>query len=95
MTIAARRCEFDGRAAYYVRSCVVCGRRYCLACAGSVSGCWVQPDICRVCAARADVRTVCDRHSRQITPIIADRTTALKRLDAAKRAVKAKAGGEA
>ena len=72
-------CDFDQRGGY-LTTCIVCGRRYCLTCGGMIAGCWVQPDICRECDDREDVRRVVAQYSAQITPIIKKERAALKRL---------------
>jgi len=77
-------CDFCGRDTF-LQTCLVLKNRkryrYCLTCDGKIAGCWVQPNICRECQDREDVKSVVSEYAKQITPIIRKRDEELKRLE--------------
>ena len=75
-------CDVCQRDDGYLQTCLVCGGVYCLTCDAVMVGCWVKPPVCRDCAKRPDVQGVVARAADKITPIIARRKAALKRLRA-------------
>jgi len=61
-------------------TCLICGKEFCWSCRGVICGCMVDPDLCRGCANRDDVRNLVQRFAELIVPIIERRTAALQRL---------------
>lgn len=70
-------CERDG----YLERCLVCGKEYCLTCRGIITGCWVQPRVCRECCRREDVSRLVAEYAGKITPIIEARHEALSAME--------------
>ena len=68
---------------YVLTTCRVCGRQFCLMCDALIPGCWVKPEVCKLCGKREDVQAVVQRYAKRITPIIKQRETALARLPVA------------
>ncbi len=64
----------------FLKTCPVCGKQFCLVCEGIMAGCWVGPDVCQRCSRRSDVREAVELYAKRITPIIRERTAALKAL---------------
>ncbi len=66
----------------FLQTCPVCGKRICLLCRGIMAGCRVSPRVCKECSERPDVQSVVQGHADLITPIIRQRSAALKALPA-------------
>ena len=72
-------CDFCQREGYLTK-CWICDRQYCLTDNGVIPASYGFTDICRECARRKDVQTICDCYAAQMKPIFDKRRAALKRL---------------
>lgn len=70
------RCNKEG----FLDRCHVCGDTYCLTCEGTVAGSGGFTTLCRKCAERDDVKSICDEFARQLSVIYDRRQKKLQSL---------------
>ena len=76
-------CQRDG----VLRTCLVCGKEFCLSCQSMIAGCMVRPKICKECDDRKDVQAIVSRYGWKISAVRDKRDAELRRLAAKKAAL--------
>jgi hypothetical protein len=69
----ARVCDFCFRENQYLRTCIRCGREFCLTCNGIIPGCGIAPKTCRDCSGSHDVQRLCDQYAPKLSEILKER----------------------